>query len=156
MEIKALLDLSTRYGFNENLWQNYLTFVLVTNENSFSLTAERVGAGEGSVNHFAKADLEIFHRLFHYDFSPLERDLGIDCFSTICHYKAIGKKERMYNKNVSEKVQAVSRQIEGAEDEEALIQEDGAADDVLEDDMPDADLPAGEVPADAPEEQTGL
>ena len=29
-EIKRLLDLSTQYGFNENLWPNYLTFVLLT------------------------------------------------------------------------------------------------------------------------------
>ena len=43
-EIKRLLDLATKYGFDKNLWQNYLTFLLITNENSFSLTAERVGA----------------------------------------------------------------------------------------------------------------
>lgn len=41
--------------------------------------------------------------LFHYDFRPIEETLGIDCFSTILDYKAIGKTERMYNKNVSEK-----------------------------------------------------
>ena len=95
-EIKRLLDLSTQYGFNENLWQNYLTFVLLTNENSFSLTAERVGAGDGSVNHFAKSDFAIFHRLFHYDFAPLEQDLGIDCFSTITNYHALVKLEKHY------------------------------------------------------------
>ena len=121
VEIKALLDLSTRYGFNENLWQNYLTFVLATNENSFSLTAERVGAGEGSVNHFAKADLEIFHRLFHYDFSPLERDLGIDCFTTITHYHALVKLEKHYYRAVSEKVQALSRELAAAPDGDAMF-----------------------------------
>ena len=121
VEIKTLLDLSTRYGFNENLWQNYLTFVLVTNENSFSLTAERVGAGEGSVNHFAKADLEIFHRLFHYDFSPLERDLGIDCFTTITHYHALVKLEKHYYRAVSEKVQALSRELAAAPDGDAMF-----------------------------------
>ena len=43
-EMKALLDLATTYGFDKNLWHNYLTFVLVTNENSFSMTSEKVGA----------------------------------------------------------------------------------------------------------------
>ena len=38
-EVKRLLDLATTYGFDKNLWQNYLTFLLITNENSFSLTA---------------------------------------------------------------------------------------------------------------------
>ena len=120
-QMKALLDLSTMYGFDENLWHNYLTFLLLTNENSFSMTSEKVGANDGTVNHFAKADFKVFKHLFDYDFSSIERDLEIDCFSTVCHYKAIGKKERMYNKNVSEKVQAVSRQIEQAEDENEIF-----------------------------------
>ncbi len=121
-QMKALLDLATLYGFDENLWHNYLTFILLTNENSFSMTSEKVGANDGSVNHFAKGDFRVFKNLFDFDFAPIEKELGIDCFSTVCNYKAIGKKERMYNKNVSEKVQAVSRQIEQAKDEEEIFQ----------------------------------
>ena len=120
-QIKAILDVSTMYGFDKNLWHNYLTFILLTNENSFSMTSEKVGANDGSVNHFAKGDFRIFKNLFDFDFGLIERELGIDCFSTICNYKAIGKKERMYNKNVSEKVQAVSLQIEQAKDEEEIF-----------------------------------
>ncbi len=120
-QMKALLDLATCYGFDKNLWHNYLTFLLLTNENSFSMTSEKVGANDGSVNHFAKGDFAIFLKLFHFDFSPIEKDLGIDCFSTICNYHAIQKKERMYNKNVSEKVQLVSEQLEKAEDAEAFF-----------------------------------
>lgn len=120
-EIKRLLDVATKYGFNENLWQNYLTFLLLTNENSFSLTAERVGAGDGSVNHFAKSDFEIFRCLFHFDFAPLERDLGIDCFTTICNYQALVKQEKNYYRSVSEKVQELSRKIAAAEDGEAIF-----------------------------------
>ncbi len=120
-QMKALLDLATCYGFDKNLWHNYLTFLLLTNENSFSMTSEKVGANDGSVNHFAKGDFAIFLKLFHFDFSPIEKDLGIDCFSTICNYHAIQKKERMYNKNVSEKVQLVSEQLEKAEGAEAFF-----------------------------------
>ena len=79
-QMKALLDLATRYGFDKNLWHNYLTFLLLTNENSFSMTSEKVGASEGSVNHFAKGDFRIFKNLFDFDFGPIERELGIDCF----------------------------------------------------------------------------
>ena len=120
-QMKALLDTATMYGFDKNLWHNYLTFILLTNENSFSMTSEKVGANDGTVNHFAKADFKVFQNLFHYDFSKIEETLGIDCFSTICNYKAIGKKERMYNKNVSEKVQAVSEKIAVAKDEEEIF-----------------------------------
>ena len=115
-EIKKLLDLATTYGFDKNLWHNYLTFVLITNENSFSLTSEKVGANDGTVNHFAKNDFQAFMNLFHYDFRPIEETLGIDCFSTLLHYKAVVKQERMYNKNVSEKVRALSDVLAAAED----------------------------------------
>ncbi|HIX72714.1 MAG TPA: ATP-binding protein [Candidatus Anaerobutyricum stercoripullorum] len=115
-EIKKLLDLATTYGFDKNLWHNYLTFVLITNENSFSLTSEKVGANDGTVNHFAKNDFQAFMNLFHYDFRPIEETLAIDCFSTLLHYKAVVKQERMYNKNVSEKVRALSDVLAAAED----------------------------------------
>ncbi len=121
-QMKALLDLSTQYGFDHNLWHNYLTFLLLTNENSFSMTSEKTGANDGTVNHFAKGDFAVFKRLFDFDFAPIEKALGIDCFSTVCHYHSIQKKERMYNKNVSEKVQQVSRLLEQARNEDEIFQ----------------------------------
>ena len=120
-EIKRLLDLATAYGFNDNLWHNYLAFILITNENSFSLTCEKVGANDGTVNSFAKNDFRIFKHLFDFDFSEIERELGIDCFSVVTDYKAIQKKERMYNRNVSEKVQSISKSIEQAVDEDGIF-----------------------------------
>lgn len=121
VEMKRLLDLSTSYGFDSNLWHNYLAFLLITNENSFSITCEKVGANDGTVNQFAKGDFKIFKQLFDFDFTSIEQALGIDCFSTISNYKAIVKKERMYNKNVSEKVQDISRKIEQAKDENDIF-----------------------------------
>ena len=100
-QIKRILEVATDYGFDKNLWHNYLTFYLITNENPFSITCEKVGANDGSVNVFAKNDFKVFYNLFHYDFSFIEKELGIDCFSIISDYKAIVKKELMYNKNVS-------------------------------------------------------
>lgn len=120
-QLKRLLIVATDYGFNHNLWHNYLTFFMVTNENPFSLTCEKVGANDGSVNHFAKNDFRVFKNLFDFDFSAIEEELGIDCFSQLSDYRAIGKKELMYNKNVSEKIIALSAQLEQAADENAFF-----------------------------------
>lgn len=120
-EIKRLLDLATDYGFNTNLWHNYLTFIMMTNENSFTLTSEKVGANEGSVNQFAKNDFRIFKELFDYNFYEIEKELGIDCFTIISNYTAIQKKERMYNYNVSSKVQELSLRLEKCEDEDGFF-----------------------------------
>ena len=111
-QIKRLLVLATDYGFDKNLWHNYLSFILITNENPFSITCEKVGANDGSVNYFALNDFEAFRELFDFDFSEIEKSLGIDCFTRISNYKAIVKKELMYNKNVSEKVRQLSADLE--------------------------------------------
>ena len=117
-QIKRILDISTAFGFDTNLWHNYLTFLLISNENSFSLTCERVCASEdGTVNYLAKKDFKVFKNLFEFDFGPIEKDLEIDCFSTISNYKAVAKRERVYNRNVSEKVQSLSLKLENAADE---------------------------------------
>ena len=115
-EITRLLDVATHYGFNGNLWHNYLAFLLATTETPFTLVCEKHGASGGSVQKFARSDLEIFRKLLHYDFGMLERALGLECFSIIADYQAVEKKEQIYNKSVSEKVRELSAQIEAAQD----------------------------------------
>lgn len=116
-QVKRLLVTATEYGFDKNLWHNYLTFLLITDENPFSITCEKVGANDGSVNYFAKNDFKEFKALFDYDFYQIEEKLSVDCFSRLSDYKAIGKPELMYNKNVSQKVIALSEKLENAADE---------------------------------------
>ena len=114
-QIKRLLELGTACAFDKNLWHNYLTYILIMSENPFTLTCEKVGWKDGSVNHFAKSDFKAFKELFNYDFTELEKDLDIDCFSCITNYKAIEKPQLMYNKNVSEKVRGLSEKLEKTE-----------------------------------------
>lgn len=111
-QVKRILELGTSCAFDKNLWHNYLTYLIIMNENPFSLTCEKVGSKDGSVNHFAQNDFHAFRELFDYDFSELESALGIDCFSYITDYKAIDKPELMYNVNVSEKVRSLSEELE--------------------------------------------
>ena len=120
-QIKRLLTVATDFGFDKNLWHNYLAYFLITNENPFSITCEKIGANDGSVNHFARNDFSAIKNLFEYDFSEIEKSLGIDCFTQISNYHAIEKKELMYNKNVSEKVQALSSRMEQAKDVEGFF-----------------------------------
>lgn len=120
-QVHRILDISTRYGFDKNLWHCYLAYLLAVNENPFSLTSEKQGKNEGSVNQFAKNDYKIFKALFDYDFSEMEEKLGIQCFSILSDYRAIEKKEQLYNKNVSEKVRFLSGQIENSRDEEEIF-----------------------------------
>ncbi len=120
IEINRLLDIATCYGFDKNLWHNYLAFILAMSENPFTLVSEKTGANEGTVNVFARGDFLIFKKLFDYDFTKMENELGINCFSVILDYKAVVKSGHISNKSVSEKVQELSEAIEKAVDEDQI------------------------------------
>ncbi len=102
--IKEILEISTDFGFEKNLWQSYLTFLLITDENPFTLVTERKGFEEGSVENIVKNDLEVFHKLFSFDFSILEEALGTGYFKILTDYNSIQKPDNIYNKPISLKV----------------------------------------------------
>lgn len=116
-QIHRLLDIATEYGFDTNLWHNYLAFLIASVENPFSIICEKTGAQEGSVNCFAKGDFWILKQLFDYDFSDIEQKLSIDCFGIITDYHAIVKNGKRYNRNLSDKIRQLSIKIENAKDE---------------------------------------
>lgn len=121
-QVNRLLDVATHYGFDGNLWHNYLAFLLATTETPFTLVCEKHGAGEGSVEVFAKNDLAVFRQLMDYDFAPLEQGLGLNCFRVLTNYRAVAKKERIYNKSVSEKVRELSGLLQQAADENGMYE----------------------------------
>lgn len=120
-EIHRLLDLATTYGFDQNLWHNYLAFLLAMTETPFTLASEKNGAVDGTVNEFARNDFSVFRKLLDYDFSLLEQELDLTCFTLIQNYHSVKKKEHVYNRNVSIRIQELSRAIEGTSDEEELF-----------------------------------
>ena len=120
-QAKRLLDTATEYGFDGDLWQNYLTFLMVSTVHSFGLAAERTGAADGTINEIAKRDFGIFLRLFRFDFSPLEDALGVKVFSLMQHYRAVPKREQLYNRDISECVRSLSARIAGAKDEDEVF-----------------------------------
>ena len=61
--------------------------------------------------------------MFNFDFRKIEKALKIDCFEKIENYQAIDKPEFMYNKNVSEKVRALSSKLEKTKDENEFFDE---------------------------------
>ncbi len=115
-QIYRLLQLATKYGFDQNLWQSYISYILATNENPFSMICETVGAGDGTVNGIVKQDMQCFYNLLNYDFTNFEKQFGVDCFTTITNYHSMAKSENTYNKSVSEKVRELASQLALAKD----------------------------------------
>ena len=88
-ELYEIIKLGNLYGFEFDLWANYLVYLLATNENPFTLAAERKGIVNDTLKSFALNDFEIFIKLIHYDFSEIEKALNINCFTLIKNYKDI-------------------------------------------------------------------
>ena len=74
--VNQLIEVTDNYGLEGNLYHSFLTFLLVNNENAFSMSCEKIGDREGSINNIAKNDLEIFKGLFDVDLYKLDEVLG--------------------------------------------------------------------------------
>ena len=120
-QVRRLVELAAEYDLAGDVWQAYLTWLLMTDENAFTLLSERTGAAEGTVRRFAQADLGLFRALFHYDFSAMEADLGIDCFSLLRRYAPAGTSPRRCDRQVGEQICALSAQLAQAGDDDAFF-----------------------------------
>ena len=118
---KELLMLATDYGFDDNLWHNYIAFYIITNENPFSLVTEKTDVKPGSVNHLVENDFKILKDIFDYDFTALEKNLNLESFSVFTNYTAVDKNKQMYNRNVSEKVRTLSQALEAQTDSKGFF-----------------------------------
>lgn len=116
--VNELLELAAGYGFEGNLWHNYLTFLLVNDENAYSTECEIVGEIEGSINTITLHDFEIFRELFAYDFTILEKALGVNCLSVLMHYENVKGHGKVFNKRIRDRICELSEKIGTCENAE--------------------------------------
>ena len=83
--INEIVTIARDHGFNGNLWHGYLTFLLTTNENAFSMSCEKKGAVEGSINELALHDLRIFKEAYDVDWDDIEKVLGVHFILSLIH-----------------------------------------------------------------------
>lgn len=103
--VNELLELAVSHGFEGNLWHDYLTYLLASDENAYSTSCEIVGQVEGSINDAALHDFEIFKELFDYDFSAMESSLGADSLSFIRDYKGFGEEHgKVFNIRIRSRI----------------------------------------------------
>ena len=110
-----LVELAGNYGFENNLWHNYLTFLLVNNENIFSKACEIRGVTEGSLLSLARHDFAIFRELFACDFTELERMLQAGVFEEFLHYALTESTGKLFNRRIRDRICELSDQLANAE-----------------------------------------
>lgn len=77
--LNRLLRLADEYGLEGNLWQAYITLLLVKDENPYSMACELRGAAEGSLSEAARHDFEILRELFFFDLRKMAESLDVPC-----------------------------------------------------------------------------
>ena len=117
-----LVELAGNYGFENNLWHNYLTFLLVNNENIFSTACEIRGVTEGSLLSLARHDFAIFRELFACDFTELERMLQAGVFEEFLHYARTESTGKLFNRRIRDRICELSDQLANAETLEAFTE----------------------------------
>ena len=119
--MNQLVEMAGAYGFSDNLWHDYLTFLLVNHENAFSTASEIRGAVDGTINELAKHDFEIFKQLYDFDLEVLDSVFSTGCAALLCHYKNIDGNSKMFNKRIRDRICTLSDRLsESASTEEFM------------------------------------
>lgn len=114
-----LLELTTAYGLEGNLWHCFLALCLANNENAYSTSCEIVGEVEGSLNCLVKHDFAILKELFDCDIAMLDRgDHTGSIWTELKNYKAANGNSRMFNKRIRDRIVELAASLEHAADED--------------------------------------
>ena len=111
-----LMEVSASHGFQGNLWHNYLTYLLISNENAYSRACEIRGNIEGSINEIALHDFEVFRYFFEFDLEDLGRKLGVDCIPVLLHYERFEGNGKVFNSRIRDRICELTVKLEQAAD----------------------------------------
>ena len=118
--VNKLIEVADNYGLEGNLYHAFLAFLLSNNENAFSISCERVGDREGSINDMAKHDFAIFKELFDMDMEEIDGILDIKCFAYLKNYIHKDGNSKVFNKRVRDRICDLARSLEQAENVDAF------------------------------------
>lgn len=112
--VNELLNLADTYGFEGNLYHNFLGFILANNENVFTKASEILGAPQGSINQIAMHDFEIFKSLMDYDITKIDKTLHTDAISMVIEYKNGGRTSKVFNKRIRDRICELTKELENS------------------------------------------
>ncbi|MBQ0004888.1 MAG: hypothetical protein KBS68_03385, partial [Clostridiales bacterium] len=85
--VNQLISLSSRMGIDGNLWQNYIVYFALTDENAYTISRERTEAKEDSFSALALSDFRIIKTLMSYEFESLREVLSDTVIEAILDFR---------------------------------------------------------------------
>ena len=114
--VHDLMAFAADHGFSGNLWQVYLTYLLVNHENSYSRACEIRGMADGTLVKAAQHDFWILKEIFDFDLFRFEEAYGVSDVCMIADFKSSGN-GKMLNRRITKRISDLSLQLKEAEDE---------------------------------------
>ncbi len=121
--INRLLDLTSAYGFEGNLWKMYMVYLMINNENSYSKACEINGDANGSIKIAALHDLDCIRALFNYDFTLMQERLDVEALSIIFDYQGTSSTKKLFNKKMRERIGKLASKLDNTDTVEAFMDE---------------------------------
>ena len=118
--VSHILEVSEKMGFNGNLWQDYLAYNLANDENSYSLSCERRGRMEGSINKAALLDMAVYRELFNTDLSGTDAKYGT-FLSMLTGFENNNEGEKYYNKRIRNRIIKLAEELSVAVDDNTFL-----------------------------------
>lgn len=120
--VNELIELAVSHGFEGNIWNTFLTFLLVNHENAYSCSCEIVGQINGTINTLVMHDFTILQQLFHCDFEQVERTLGVRCLSMIKNYRNMQQNQKLVNQRIRDRINELSVHLTKASSPEQFME----------------------------------
>ncbi len=123
--ISSLVSFGASHGFRGNLWHCYMTFLMVHDENDYSISCEMTGSNGGSLDRIALRDFTIFKELFDIDLNKIGEvyDYPMD---DIIHFTDDAQHGKIYSKRIRDCISELSEKLEAAKDAQEFM--DGVVD----------------------------
>ena len=121
-----LVDECSRRGLYGNLWHAFLTLLLVSDENAYSMGREVRGSADdsfGSLEKLALQDLECFKKWFDLDFSGMIKRLDIPEFSVLLDYIVTDNGSKFFNTRVRDRICELSERLGKCSDAKEMLYE---------------------------------
>ncbi len=119
--VSKMAAAAEKAGIAGNVWHSWLAMLLAENENPFSLAQEGRAPLVGTMRVLAMQDFETIFEYLHFDFSELERELGVDVMARMGDFSPLPAGEVAFGRIPGKVIGPLASQISNAQSPEEIF-----------------------------------
>lgn len=115
--IGEIVSVAEKYSLSGNIFKAYLAFLIINDENAFSLSCEKRSLSESGVYHVAMNDIRILRELFNFDFSTSDNQV----FKILKEYAACNNKKDTADYAIGRMALGLCADLDKADNDEEFL-----------------------------------